>query len=161
MIIVAAAFFVMQWSSRNGSTSAPPGTSAVGAEPRSDAPAEPSPVAAPRNETPAAVVTIIDAELCKTFSASGAKWQCTAPGDVVAPGRLVFYTKMKSQRDASVTHLLVSRQHAAAIRGLRISPNGTAGYRTYSRQTVGPGSGGRKSGVRRATCCMKKRFAVR
>ena len=51
----------------------------------------------------------------------------------------MLYTKVTSQRDASVTHLWYRGKTLRQSVKLHIRPNGTAGYRTYSRQTVGPG----------------------
>ena len=186
VILAAVAFLVMRWSSRDESTPVPPEESAARpADPRRAAPAEPPAVAAPRNEAPASPVvpprndrgaaaskpaartsssgsvTIISAELCRTFSASGANWQCKPAGDVVAPGRIVLFTKIKSQRDVTVTHRWYRGNSLRQSVRLRISPNGTAGYRTYSRQTAGPGEWRVEVRSAAGDLLNEKRFIVR
>lgn len=186
VILAALAFLIMRWSSGHESARVAPEESAARpADPRPTAPAEPPAVAAPRSETPApppvrprndrgiaasrpaartppsGPVSVIYAEVCTTFSASGQNWRCKPVGDVVAPGRVVLYTKVKSERNASVTHLWYRGNTLRQSVTLHILPNGTAGYRTYSRRTVGPGEW--RVEVRSAAGALlhEKRFVVR
>ncbi len=186
VILAALAFLIMRWSSGHESARVAPEESAARpADPRPTAPAERPAVAAPRSETPASPpvrprndrgiaasrpaartppsgpITVIYAEVCTTFSASGQNWRCKPVGDVVAPGRVVLYTKVKSERNASVTHLWYRGNTLRQSVTLHILPNGTAGYRTYSRRTVGPGEW--RVEVRSAAGALlhEKRFVVR
>ena len=73
----------------------------------------------------------------------------------------MLYTKVKSERNASVTHLWYRGNTLRQSVTLHILPNGTAGYRTYSRRTVGPGEW--RVEVRSAAGALlhEKRFVVR
>lgn len=79
------------------------------------------------------------AQVCRTFSTSGGNWRCDPVGDTAAPGPMVFYTRIRSPRDAAVVHRWY---HGSSLRQavtLTIRANATEGYRTYSRQTVDKG----------------------
>ena len=84
-------------------------------------------------------VTLTVAELCRTFSTRGRVWQCDPAGASVAPGRLVFYTRVRSPSDTSVVHRWYRGETLRQAVTLRIRANPTEGYRTYSSQTVDGG----------------------
>jgi hypothetical protein len=75
------------------------------------------------------------AQLCETLSTSGG-WQCVAPTLPVNPGPVYFYSRVKSTTDTTVQHRWYRGDRLRQEVSLRISANPSAGYRTYSRQTV-------------------------
>lgn len=164
--LVATAMFVLRpWSTHEtlsqDPSAAPAATSAQAAPPPTHEPARPLPAAVPaepsqppaaarpandRNETakPSAAsgasgaVTLIAAQLCRTFSTSGA-WRCVPAEDSVAPGPIVLYTRVKSLRDTVVVHRWYRGNRLRRSVQLEILANATDGYRTFSRQTVDRG----------------------
>ncbi|HVH28089.1 MAG TPA: DUF2914 domain-containing protein [Vicinamibacterales bacterium] len=107
-------------------------------------------------------VSLTAAQLCKTFSTSGATWRCDPPGDTVAPGSIVFYTRVRSSRDAAVVHRWYREDMLQQAVKLPIRANPSEGYRTYSRQRV-DGVGSWRVEVRSADGDLlhEQRFAVR
>jgi hypothetical protein len=161
VVLVAAVLLVLRpWSSRDRSSPAAPAPAAAQpaeavppptpAPPTSPAPIEPpAPTASapprddrkvPISKAPAAgSIAVATAEVCRTFSTSGGNWRCEPVGDTAAPGPMVFYTRIRSPRDAAVVHRWY---HGGSLRQavtLTIRANATEGYRTYSRQTVDRG----------------------
>jgi len=155
VVLLAVLLLLRPWSSRN--TSAP--VSADVAPPRQDAPppgpAATEPPAPPPKTTPLGenrraadtnpaaptpgAVTLVAAELCRSFSTNGRNWRCERVDASVAPGSLVLYTRVRSARPDAVVHRWY---HGGALRQsvrLAIGANTSEGYRTYSRQTVKPG----------------------
>jgi hypothetical protein len=163
VLVLVAMVLVMR--PRSPQSTAPPAAESVrppSAEPTRSAPVDAAPVAAPRehvqapappprDEHRAAVpdqpgravstgaINVTHAELCRTLSTRRGPWQCKPAGDVIAPGPLVFYTRLSVPRSASITHRWYRGETSRQTVRLTIHPNGTAGYRTYSRQTVTPG----------------------
>jgi hypothetical protein len=140
--LVAAVLLVLRpWSSRDASVPAP--TRAV-AQPAKDNEMSPG-VAAPRSDsrTPATdkpgFITVITAQVCRTFSASGSNWRCDQVGHSVAPGPMVLYTRVRSPRDTAVWHRWYHGDTLRQSVMLMIEANATEGYRTYSRLTVDEG----------------------
>jgi len=76
------------------------------------------------------------AELCRTLSTSGGRWQCDAAGDDVASGPLVFYTRVRASQDGAVVHRWYRGDDLVKTVRLRTRANATEGYRTYSRHTA-------------------------
>jgi hypothetical protein len=169
-ILLAAAFLVWRpWSSHETPTPAktaeatPP---AQAVEPARPTRAEPT-VPAPIEQTPPStasrspgVITLATKQLCRTLSTSGS-WKCDPAVDPVAPGPLVFYTRVRSPRDAVVIHRWYRGNTLRQSVKLSIRANATEGYRTYSRQTVDAGADWRVE-VRSAegTLLHEQRFAV-
>jgi hypothetical protein len=60
----------------------------------------------------------------------------------VGPGRLAFYTRIKSRRSTTVEHRWYQGDTVRQVVPLTIGANPGSGYRTYSRHTLGPGDGG-------------------
>ena len=82
---------------------------------------------------------VVIAQVCRTFSISGSNWRCDPVGDTAAPGRIVFYTRVRSPRNTEVVHRWY---HGATLRQsvtLDIQASATEGYRTYSRLTLDKG----------------------
>lgn len=80
--------------------------------------------------------TVDAAQLCRELSTGGA-WRCLPAASPVAPGVLYFYSRLKSPRDTSVEHRWYLGDRLRQSVTLQIRANMFAGYRTYSRQTVG------------------------
>ena len=77
-------------------------------------------------------------QLCRTFS-TGGTWRCDPVGQSAAPGPIVFYTRVRSRRDAAVVHRWYHGDTLRQSVTLDIQANATEGYRTYSRLTVDDG----------------------
>jgi hypothetical protein len=154
-VVLLVVLLVLRSSSRNSSAPAsaddvPPRQDAPPPGPATTEPPAPPPETAPPREnrraadtnaaapTPGAV-TLVAAELCRSFSTSGRTWRCERVDNSVAPGSLVLYTRVKSARADTVVHRWY---HGGTLRQsvrLAIGANTSEGYRTYSRQTVKPG----------------------
>jgi hypothetical protein len=161
VILVGVVLIVLRpWSSRDASV--PPTTP----EPAAARPAEPvsppiatppagsapigeaAPKAAPRRDdrkvttnTPPATgaITLATAQLCRNFSTTGSNWRCAEAGSSVAPGPIVFYTRVASPRDTAIVHRWYRGNTLRQSVKLTTRANATEGYRTYSRQTVDQG----------------------
>ena len=99
------------------------------------APARPAPTAAapaPASAVSADGVTIGDAQLCTSLSAS---YRCDAAGSTVRPGRVVFYTRLIAARDTSVVHRWYRGDELRQSIRLGV-PARRQGFRTFSRNTV-------------------------
>ena len=183
VVLAAAALLVMQpWSLRETSTR-PPTAEPVppsGAEPALPRFAVPAPIEQvqpptprdkdrgvvsnrPPNPTRASdAIALATVQLCRTLSTSGRNWQCDPAGDSVAPGRIILYTRVRSPRDAVVTHRWYRGQTLRQSVALTIRASVTEGYRTYSRYAVDSGGDWRVE-VRSAAGDLlhEQRFAVR
>jgi len=93
---------------------------------------------APDKRSAAGGITVATSQLCRTFSTSGT-WRCDPVGQSVAPGPIVFYTRVRSRRDAAVVHRWYQGDTLRQSVTLDIRANATEGYRTYSRLTVDDG----------------------
>jgi hypothetical protein len=107
------------------------------------------------------VVTIVAAEVCRTLSTSGRNWRCEPIGDSVAPGRVVFYTRLKSTRNAAVMHRWYRGGTLRRSVRLTTRANANEGYRTYSRQTVDKGEWRVELTSADGDVLHEKRFVVR
>ncbi len=105
------------------------------------APDRPDPSAVP---SVAAAGVVADARVCSrlvTRDTDGAPltdWECRTVVDSVAPGRLFFYTRVRSRTDATIEHRWYRDERLAHEIGLQIEANDGPGYRTYSFRTVSP-----------------------
>jgi hypothetical protein len=79
---------------------------------------------------------VATAQLCKDFSTGGDDWHCVPPTLPVGQGPLVFYTRLKSPMATTIQHRWYRDDRLRQAVELPIRANTTAGYRTYSRQTV-------------------------
>jgi hypothetical protein len=117
--------------------------------------AEPSPAPSPVAPSPSSAeskravtrttptdttLDIVDADLCRSLSRAGA-WRCSPVSDPVDAGRLYFYTRLKVPRVTTVNHRWYRGNRLVQAVELRIQPNASAGYRTFSQNTVTVGSG--------------------
>ena len=161
VVLAAAVLLTLRpWSSRDASApvqrSEPAAAlSAEAMPPRiAESPTRPAPVeqagppAAPRRDdrpvvpnkpTPAGGITVATAQLCRTLSTSGSSWRCDPVGPSAAPGRMVFYTRVRSPRDTAVEHRWYRGDLLRQSVMLRIQASATEGYRTYSRLTLDDG----------------------
>jgi hypothetical protein len=187
IVVTAALLATRPWSSRERSISTPPAESVAASQaeprqpastgtPRSAAPVEESPLpkASPTagnrgtvtDRLPAPVISVpiilTAAQVCEMFSPRGDDWHCKRVGRSVAPGAIVLYTRVRSSRDALVMHRWYLENALQQSVRLMTSANDTAGYRTYSRQSVSSGEHWRVE-VRSpsGTVLYEQRFAVR
>ena len=155
-LVIAALSIARPWSPRRTSTALP---AAVPTPAPATAPAAPAPAAAAPVERPPAAkveeasvpgappppgpapapnaVALVTVQLCRTFSTSS--WRCDPAGESVAPGPIVFYTRVRSPRDGVIVHRWYRGDTLRQSVQLRIGANAAEGYRTYSRQTVDHG----------------------
>jgi hypothetical protein len=119
-------------------------------------------VAAKTGSVPAGGVSLITAQLCGTFSASGSRWRCDPPADPVSGGSVVFYTRVRTPGDTSIEHRWYHEDTLRQAVKLAIGANASEGYRTYSRQTLNA-AGNWRVEVRSASgdLLQEERFAVR
>jgi hypothetical protein len=151
-------------SSASPAVTAPP--AAAPARAASSAPPVPAPFpTAARQDAPATgVVTLVRADVCDSFStraSSGADWRCDAIGGTASPGVLVFYTRIRSPRATTVEHRWYRDDALVQNVRLRIGANPGAGYRTYSRNTVGAGAWRVELRASDGTVLHEARFTVR
>jgi len=150
IVIVAAASPWLGSTERTESSSAAIATdSREMLAPRVPVPVEPIPV--PRETTkpaksglagvsastvPAASTTarpiVVRAQLCAELY----EWQCDPPDDPVPGGPLFFYTQVKSTRATTIQHRWYRDTHLHQSVELRVQASPSAGYRTYSRNTM-------------------------
>jgi hypothetical protein len=89
-----------------------------------------------RPDTPASPVvmpTVAAAQLCAALR----DWRCESAGREVPPGPLFFYTQIKSSTAIRIEHRWYQGDDTRLVVPLRIEANPGAGYRTYSRNTIG------------------------
>ena len=104
---------------------------------------------------------VVDANVCKDLQVTG-NWRCDPPSRPVAPGRLVFYTRIKSPTNAKILHRWYQGDRLRQAVELTIRANPGSGYRTFSRQTVND-SGEWRVELRASdgTLLREERFTVR
>ena len=90
------------------------------------------PAAAPSSST----MSLAAGQLCQTFSINPDGWKCDPPGKTVEGGPIVFYTRVRSPRDAEVVHRWYYGDTLRQTVRLMIRTNVSEGYRTYSRHLV-------------------------
>jgi hypothetical protein len=105
--------------------------------PARTAPASPSrSTAAPVPKSP---LVVVDVQLCRDLRTGGpvaGGWRCDPAGSPIAPGRLLFYTRLKSPTATTVQHRWYRGDRLQQAVELTIRANTRSGYRTYSRNTV-------------------------
>jgi hypothetical protein len=124
---------------RSGRTATPPP-----APTPAPTPARTGPVPAPfpaassnRDAKPGdAALSIVDAAVCRDLTTGGGEWKCTRVEGAVEPGRLFFYTRVKSPTDTVVEHRWYQGDKLRHTGEMKISANTSEGYRTYSRFTI-------------------------
>ena len=100
--------------------------------------AAPTPPARATAATPEGI-RIVAANVCASLSTSGA-WRCEAIDAVAAPGRAAFYTRIASPSAMRVQHRWYQGPSLRQSVTLSVAANPSAGYRTFSRQTLSPGA---------------------
>ena len=120
---------------KTGVTTSPPPTGRPVKESSSPPTGTPNEPITAASQKPPLVAT---AQLCKDFSTRGSSsdWRCVLPTLPVSPGPLVFYTRLKSPTVTTIQHRWYRDDRLRQAVELPIRANTTAGYRTYSRQTV-------------------------
>jgi hypothetical protein len=81
----------------------------------------------------AAMPTVVTAQLCTALTS----WRCELAGSEVPPGPMFFYTQVKSATATTIEHRWYQGDRLRQAVQLQIQPNLSAGYRTYSRTTIG------------------------
>jgi Tetratricopeptide repeat/Protein of unknown function (DUF2914) len=148
-VLLAAIAVAVLWLRSNDAEPAPPERSASSAAAEKPAPpAAPEPAAAAPKAAPVskpslpsgakeAQPLVATARLCQKFSTGGSgDWSCVPVSSPVAPGALVFYTRLKSPQDTTVEHRWYHGGELRQTRRLSIETNTDTGYRTYSRYTA-------------------------
>jgi len=126
----------------NAPSEAPPAAAATMPAPRETGGGVPAgPASAPPGSRPTNT-RVLDARLCQSLSTQRAEWRCEAPSNPASPGRLSFYTRVAAFADVRVRHRWYHGDYLVQDVGLLVRANPSAGYRTYSRQTVNASGGG-------------------
>jgi hypothetical protein len=169
VLVIVAALVTRQWLSRDAPIAPPPVATQPTAEPA------PPPKVVPQAEDRAVVtekrpspapslgtVRLATAQLCQTFSTTGDRWRCVPPREPAAEGKIVFYTRVRSPRDAAIVHRWYRENILQQSVKLRVRANASEGYRTYSRQSI-YGSGNWRVEARSTDgeLLQELRFAVR
>jgi hypothetical protein len=128
----------------------------------SSAPPVPAPFPTARGDNPSAsALSVVRADVCSGFAARGAEWRCDAIGATASPGALVFYTRIRSPRATTIEHRWYRGDTLVQNVRLRIGANPGAGYRTYSRNTVGAGAWRVELRASDGTILREAKFTVR
>jgi hypothetical protein len=98
--------------------------------------------AAPTPSAPRSSSAVVEAKLCLSLSRRTAEWQCEEPGATVSSGTVVFYTRVRSPRDTTLSHRWYQGDRLRQDVELEIGANPSSGYRTFSQLTVPAGAGG-------------------
>jgi len=107
--------------------------------------------------------TVAEAQVCRRFSPAGSPdWQCERAASSVAPGSLVYYTRIKAAAATAVEHRWYHGEDLQQRVVLDVAANPTAGYRTYSRLAVtAPGAWRVELRTASGTLLHQERFNVR
>jgi type IV secretory pathway VirB10-like protein len=132
-----------------------PGNSAapVTAEPGPSKEAAPPPAVPDKRSVPeaqagsargSAQLTVAEARVCQRFSTAGSPdWRCEQVGSSVAPGSLVYYTRIRAATATTVEHRWYHGDDLQQRVRLEVAANPAPGYRTYSRLAVSAAGGWR------------------
>ena len=82
---------------------------------------------------PAVMPTVVTAQLCTALT----QWRCRTADGQVPPGPTFFFTQVKSATATTVEHRWYQGDRMLRAVQLRIEANPGAGYRTFSRNTIG------------------------
>jgi hypothetical protein len=124
-------------------------------------PAPPAAVAATARPTGDGQPGVVVAELCTALSLSD--WRCSSAESPVAAGTVFFYTRVRSSVDTTVLHRWYHGDRLVQQVVLNVRANPSAGYRTFSRNTVASGGDGWRVELRAAdgTLLYEQSFVVR
>jgi hypothetical protein len=127
------------------------------------APASPPPKQPPASTRPSAAGKLtVSAQLCRDLRTGGpGEWQCVPVDKPASPGRLVFYTRVKSATDATLQHRWYRGDRLVESVDLNVRANPGSGYRTYSRHTVGSGEWRIELRAPNGELLHEERFSVR
>jgi hypothetical protein len=109
---------------------------------------------------PAVIPTVATAQLCTALRA----WRCEAADGQVPPGPMIFFTQVKSASATTIEHRWYQGDLMRRVVRLRIEANPGAGFRTYSRNTIGSERAGEWRVELRSldgTVLHEERFVVR
>ena len=112
----------------------------------------------PSDQKPLPIV--VGAQMCRELVTSG-NWRCDPPGNPAVSGRLVFYTRVKSQTNTTIQHRWYQGDRLRKSANLEIAANPGAGYRTFSRNTVSSGEWRVELRTRDGALLHEERFSVR
>jgi hypothetical protein len=117
----------------------PPGPAERESAPPSATPdVRPAPEGGASTTRPSAQPNVVLAQVCRRFStADSPDWRCEPAGASVGPGSLVYYTRIKAASPTTVEHRWYHGDDLQQSVRLRVAANQTAGYRTFSRLTIG------------------------
>lgn len=101
-------------------------------------PAAPTPNPTPRRSSSA----VVEAKLCLSLSRRTAEWRCEEPGATVSARSVVFYTRVRSPQDTTLSHRWYQGDRLRQDVELEIGANRSSGYRTFSQLTVPAGAAG-------------------
>jgi Protein of unknown function (DUF2914)/Tetratricopeptide repeat len=144
-----------------------PGNEAGNPAPTKNSPDGSRAAAKPKGASTAAAdarPSVADAQLCRDRQSGGSgsgEWRCDAAGSPATPGRLVFYTRLKSPRDTRVQHRWYQGDRLRQSVELTIRANPGSGYRTFSRNTVSAGEWRVELRSQDGTLLHEERFTVR
>ena len=128
-------------------------------------PVKPQPTKSARGADAPAVKgapSVISVQLCANLGTGGAgEWRCEAARSPVAPGRLYFYTRLKSERETKVQHRWYQGERLRQSVELTVHANSGTGYRTYSRNTVASGEWRVELRTRDGALLREERFTVK
>jgi hypothetical protein len=103
--------------------------------PASEPPVKP----APRPDSSAASVTVLNAQLCSALEKAGSPdWQCAAATGDLQPGTYLFYTRLLTTTETTVEHRWYQGDRVHQVMRLRVTPSPGNGYRTFSGNTIRP-----------------------
>lgn len=178
-VVIVVGLIAWLMSGSPDETRSPAVTPAAGSErseaaPPSVEPARQLPATGPRRETSPATprgagsgaLTVLRAELCQALvtRAGAAEWTCTPAGASASPGRLAYYTRIRSASAVNVEHRWYRGNSLQQRVELPVQANPSAGYRTYSRRTIGADEAGQwRVELRNASGVLlhEQRFVVR
>ena len=149
---------------------APRGEPAAKNQPRGTTPKKSSPGASGATATNQATQaaagprpSIAEAQLCmdRPGGPGSSEWRCVPVARPAAPGRLLFYTRLKSPRDTNVRHRWYQGNRLRQSVDLTIRANAGSGYRTFSRSTVSSGEWRVELRSRDGALLHEERFTVR
>ena len=89
------------------------------------------------------------------------QWRCAPIESSIEPAGLFYYTRVKSPTDTTVQHRWYRGDRLVKSAALFVNANPTAGYRTFSRQTVSSGDWRVEARTKDGTLLHEERFTVR
>lgn len=118
-----------------------PDASPAAASPAATATAPPPAPRPTEDDAGAAIsVRVMRSELCAPLETRGRTWRCTPIDDPAAPGRVSFVTRVASPRPLRLQHRWSRNGTVRQTVSLSVAASPSEGYRTFSRQSVTPGS---------------------